>query len=105
MKASIYIKPDRLAIADLEKPVVTKEGAIIKVHGCGLCGSDIVKFKQGLIPTGTVLGHEIVGQIDEINIQNSKFKVGDRVVAGHHVPCYKCDYCKNESYYMCKGFK
>ena len=42
-------------------------GAVVKVLGCGLCGSDIVKFREKISPDGTVLGHEIVAQIVEIN--------------------------------------
>ena len=43
-----------------------RDGAIVKLLGCGLCGSDIVKFRQKLVPDGTVLGHEIVAEIVEI---------------------------------------
>jgi RNA ligase (TIGR02306 family) len=56
-----------------------KTGAIVKVIGCGLCGSDIVKFKEHISKDGTVLGHEIVAEIVEIN-SNSGFKVGDTVI-------------------------
>ena len=44
-----------------------REGAVVRVLGCGLCGSDIVKFVQKLAKDGTVLGHEIVAEIVEIN--------------------------------------
>ena len=40
-----------------------RKGAIVKVLGCGLCGSDIVKFQHSLAKDGTVLGHEIVAII------------------------------------------
>lgn len=79
-------------------------GAIIKTHGCGLCGSDIVKFRHNLAKDGTVLGHEIVGEIVEIN-SKSNFKVGDKIVSSHHIPCFNCNYCKNENYSMCEHFK
>jgi L-iditol 2-dehydrogenase len=79
-------------------------GAIVKVLGCGLCGSDIVKFKESLVPNGTVLGHEIVAEIVEIN-SSKPFNIGDKIVASHHIPCFKCAYCKGESYSMCEHFK
>ena len=44
-----------------------RKGAIVKVLGCGLCGSDIVKFVHKIAKNGTVLGHEIVAQIVDIN--------------------------------------
>ena len=80
------------------------KGAIVKVCGCGLCGSDIVKFLHDSSPK--VLGHEVVGRIVDINNGLfSKFKKGDKVVLGHHVPCMKCDYCRNGNYSMCRQFK
>lgn len=79
-------------------------GAIIRTNGCGLCGSDIVKFKNHLVKDGTVLGHEIVGEIIEIN-SKTDFKVGDKIVSSHHIPCFDCVYCKNENYSMCEHFK
>jgi len=81
-----------------------KTGAIVKVLGCGLCGSDIVKFREHISKDGTVLGHEIVAEIVEINTKTG-FKTGDKIVASHHIPCFKCAYCKGESYSMCKHFK
>lgn len=79
-------------------------GAIVKVLGCGLCGSDIVKFLHD--PSEKVLGHEVVGEIVDLRPKfMSKFKIGDKVVLGHHVPCMKCDYCDNKNYSMCRQFK
>ena len=58
-------------------------GAIVKVKGCGLCGSDIVKLRDNLAKNGTVLGHEIVAQIVEIN-SKTDFKTGDPATV--HLP-------------------
>lgn len=81
-----------------------RKGAIVKILGCGLCGSDIVKFKHNLAQNGTVLGHEIVGIIEEID-SDSLLKVGDKIVSSHHVPCFECTYCKHENFSMCSHFK
>lgn len=81
-----------------------RKGAIVKVIGCGLCGSDIVKFKHKMAADGTVLGHEIVGIIETIN-SDTKFKIGDKIVSSHHIPCFECTYCKHENYSMCRHFK
>ena len=81
-----------------------RKGAIVKVLGCGLCGSDIVKLKQHLAKEGTVLGHEIVAEILEINSETN-FKTGDVIITSHHIPCGKCEYCKNGNVSMCRHFK
>lgn len=81
-----------------------KKGALVKVLGCGLCGSDIVKFLHKISKNGTVLGHEIVAQIVEINSETN-FKTGDIIVTSHHIPCGKCDYCRHGNVSMCEHFK
>jgi len=81
-----------------------RKGAILKVLGCGLCGSDIVKLTQHLSKDGTVLGHEIIGEIIDINT-DTNFKIGDVIITSHHIPCGKCEYCKNGNVSMCRHFK
>ncbi len=97
----------KIEIVDISKPILVSKGAIIKVLGCGLCGSDLVKIKHATSENENdiVLGHEVVGVIEEINCKVKNYKVGDVVALGHHYPCFNCDFCKNESYSMCKTFK
>ena len=91
MKTAI-IKNGKIAIDKGKIPKLNGEkGAIIKLLGCGLCGSDIVKLKNGLSKEGTVLGHEVVGKIVELDSETN-FQLGDRVILGHHVPCFNCVY-------------
>lgn len=104
MKIAV-VENQKIVIKEVEKPkLLFKKGAIVQVYGCGLCGSDIVKFKTGSAKDGTVLGHEIVGTIVDIN-SDTAFKIGDRIVSSHHIPCFECSYCKNEHYSMCEHFK
>ena len=81
-----------------------RKGAVVKVLGCGLCGSDIVKLREHLAKCGTVLGHEIVASIVDID-SDTNFKTGDTIVTSHHIPCGKCEYCKNGNVSMCRHFK
>ena len=96
----------KIQIIETNKPQLTSKGALIKVLGCGLCGSDLVKIKHSTIENEDkiVLGHEVVGVIEEIN-SSLDFSVGDIVALGHHYPCFECEFCKNKSYSMCKTFK
>ncbi len=104
MKIAV-IEDDKIVIkqADDEK-LDGRKGAIVKVLGCGLCGSDIVKFIHKIAKNGTVLGHEIVAEIVDINSDTS-FKIGDEIVTSHHIPCGECVYCKHGNVSMCKHFK
>lgn len=89
-------------VPDIE--LCSRKGAIVKVLGSGLCGSDIIKFEHKTVPNGTVLGHEIVAQILEVDT-NTDFKVGDIIVSTHHIPCGKCEFCKSGNVSMCRHFK
>ncbi len=105
MKTAV-LQNNKFIITDRPQPILDEygEGAIIKVLGCGLCGSDIVKIRTGKAKNGDVLGHEVVGEIVEIN-SKTNFDIGDKVALGHHVPCFNCGYCWGGNYSMCKHFK
>ena len=92
MKAA-QVFGDRIIINEVQDAALQgRKGAVAVVLGCGLCGSDIVKFDHKTVPQGTVLGHEIVAKILEIN-SDTNFKAGDVIVTTHHIPCGKCIYC------------
>ena len=72
------VEKNKIIIKEVESLKLNgRKGAIVKVLGCGLCGSDIVKFRHKIAKDGTVLGHEIVGIIEEIDSETS-FKIGDK---------------------------
>ncbi len=99
------IKNGTIVIKEREDEALQgRKGAVVKVLGCGLCGSDIVKLKQHISKDGTVLGHEIVAKIVNID-SDTDFKTGDVIITSHHIPCGKCEYCKNGNVSMCRHFK
>ena len=96
---------DKIVIKEIEDiKLNNRKGAIVRVLGCGLCGSDIVKFKYKIVHNGAVLGHEIVAEIIEIN-SDTDFKIGDKIVTSHHIPCGECNYCRHGNVSMCLHFK
>ena len=101
---TIIVKDNTFVCEETQKPILKEKGAIVKILGCGLCGSDLVKLSNGKFKNGDVPGHEIVGVIEEIN-SSTGFKVGDKITAGHHVPCGECRYCKGKNFSMCEKFK
>lgn len=90
-------------------PSITLGGARIRVNACGLCGSDVDKLCKRPLNAPVVLGHEVVGVIesfdDEVDSNLNGLNKGQRVAVAHHVPCFTCHYCRNQSYSMCRTFK
>lgn len=104
MKAA-QVKENKIIVSEIDDIKLDgRKGAIVMTLGCGLCGSDIVKFRHKIVHDGAVLGHEIVAEILEIN-SDTKFKKGDKIVTSHHIPCGECNFCRHGNVSMCEHFK
>ncbi|MFW9820008.1 MAG: zinc-binding dehydrogenase [Candidatus Thorarchaeota archaeon] len=65
---------------DYPKPSPKSNEALVKVHYCGICGSDITNFKYKMYNFPLIMGHEITGIVEEIGDNISNVKIGDRVI-------------------------
>jgi L-iditol 2-dehydrogenase len=61
--------------------------------------------EHNLLPPPRVYGHETAGEVVKVGEGVEKFKVGDRVIAFHHIPCRNCFYCDRKLYAQCAGYK
>jgi L-iditol 2-dehydrogenase len=104
MKAIIYYTYDDIRLENRPIPTIDEDELLVRVHGCGLCGSDILKIAQQAA-SPVILGHELTGTIVERGRAISRFEVGQRVIVAHHVPCGVCHYCLHQNYSMCAAFK
>ena len=105
MKALLCYSADDFRLEEIEKPEIQEDEILIEMLYTGLCGSDIVKIFDPAVKKPAVFGHEVVGRVVKKGENVSKFNEGDLVVAGHHIPCYRCHYCLHGSYSMCRHFK
>jgi len=76
VKAVIYYAFDDIRIENRDIPSISNTELLVKVHGCGLCGSDIIKIVQQAQPP-VVLGHELTGTIVERGKAVSYFKASN----------------------------
>jgi threonine dehydrogenase-like Zn-dependent dehydrogenase len=78
--------------------------AIIKVTACAICGSDLHIY-DGVIPSmehGDIVGHETMGEVVDVGRENSKLKIGDRVVIPFTIACGDCFFCKRGFFSGCE---
>lgn len=78
--------------------------AIIKVTACAICGSDLHLY-DGIMPemrSGDIMGHETMGEVVEVGRDNTKLKVGDRVVVPFTISCGECFFCQRGFYSGCE---
>ena len=105
MRAAVFEGGGRIVPAEWPRPAAGPGELLLRVRGCGLCGSDIAKIVAPDTRGPAVLGHEVVGDVVEAGEGVTGFGPGDRVVAAHHVPCGECHYCRRGSESMCRAFK
>ena len=96
---------DRTAVE--ERPLVPPQAGelLLKVRVVGLCGTDLFKLDNGAVAPGTVLGHELVGEVSSVGDGVTGFRNGDRVAVPHHVACGECALCLRGAVTMCEAFK
>ena len=78
---------------------------VLRLAWCGFCGTDLFKLDNQTQTSGTVLGHELVGIVQETGDGVTALEVGDRVVVPHHVACGQCGLCRRGSRTLCSVFK
>lgn len=97
MLAAVFHDLGDLRVEDREEPEVTDDSALMRVHACAVCGSDIrnLNFGNKRIKAPCIMGHEVAGEIVAVGKNVTDFKVGDRVAVGGDIPCGECGPCQN----------
>ena len=105
MRAGVYRDRGVVRVEEVTVPEVGDGEVLIKVAACGICGTDIKKIFQRYVEPPQILGHELAGRVVAIGRGVTKWKLGDRVMSFHHIPCGECFYCKNRLFSQCKQYK
>lgn len=105
MKALTWHGKGDMRCEAVPDPTIEDGGdVIIKVTACAICGSDLHIY-DGVIPSmehGDIVGHETMGEVVEVGKDNSKLKVGDRVVVPFTIACGDCFFCKRGFFSGCE---
>ncbi len=100
MRTALYYSNSDVRVCRQPLPKIANREALVRIEASGICGTDILEwYRRDKVPL--VLGHEVAGVVVEIGSQVKTFKVGDRVVATHHVPCGHCEFCLNGHETVC----
>jgi L-iditol 2-dehydrogenase len=103
MKVLRYYQPGKIEVEEATQPVIGAGEVLVKVRACGVCATDIKTYLRGhpKFKPGSVLGHEISGEIVEAN-QAGAWRAGLRVAVAPYVPCYTCDQCARGNFTQCE---
>jgi L-iditol 2-dehydrogenase len=105
MRAGVYRGKGVVRVEEVPVPEVGEGEVLIKVAACGICGTDIKKIFYGYVEPPQILGHEVAGTVVAVGRGATKWKLGDRVMSFHHIPCGKCFFCEKRSFSQCKQYK
>ena len=105
MSAGVYRKKGIVRVEEVPVPEVGDGEVLIKVAACGVCGTDIKKIFHAYVPPPQILGHELAGAVVAVGRGVTRWKLGDRVMSFHHIPCGKCFYCGRRLFSQCKQYK
>lgn len=106
LKETKEIEKKPLELMEMEKPKIKTNEILVKVGFCGVCHTDLhaVEGELRLPKKPLVPGHQVVGMVEEIGDEVTRFKKGDRVgMAWLHSACGKCKYCVQDKENLCEN--
>ncbi|MBW2060609.1 MAG: zinc-dependent dehydrogenase [Deltaproteobacteria bacterium] len=92
MRAAVYYSNKDIRLEERPTPSIGPGELLVKINASGICGTDVMEWYR-IHKVPLVLGHEIAGEVVEVGQGVESFRVGDRVIATHHVPCFTCHHC------------
>jgi L-iditol 2-dehydrogenase len=105
MQAAVYRGVDDVRVETVPVPEIGRGEVRIRVHTCGICGTDLKKIHTGSHSAPRIFGHETAGVIAAMGTEVEGFAVGDRVMLFHHIPCGHCFYCERKVFAQCPVYK
>jgi len=102
VKVPVLTDLGKIEFQEKPKPKARPGDVLVKVEYCGICGSDVHGYLNGImVPVGTVMGHECCGLVAEVGEGIQNFRLGDRVVVKPIPQCGKCYWCQRGQYSLC----
>ncbi len=99
-----------IGVRDIPRPAPAADELLIRVHACGICGTDLSVYKgseqvsAALSATfPTVLGHEFTGWVEDLGADVTSHAPGDWVVVNPHLFCGRCAACERGMEEICEN--
>jgi len=105
MQAAVYRDVNEVRVETVPVPQIGRGELLVRVHTCGICGTDLKKIATGSHAAPRIFGHETSGVVAAIGAGVKEFSPGDRVVVFHHIPCGSCFYCLHKTFAQCETYK
>jgi len=105
MQAAVYTGDSKISVEAIPTPAIGPGELLVRVESCGICHTDLKKIEHNLLAPPRIFGHETAGVVASVGAGVLNFKIGDRVIVFHHIPCMECFYCRHKLYAQCPVYK
>ena len=105
MLAAVYRGVNDVRLETVPVPKIGPGEMLVRVHSCGVCGTDLKKISTGSHSAPRIFGHETSGIVAAVGEGVRHYRPGDRVMVFHHIPCRQCFYCQNKTFAQCATYK
>jgi L-iditol 2-dehydrogenase len=105
MRAAVYRGVNDVRMEEVPVPKIGAGELLVRVHTCGICGTDLKKISTGSHSAPRIFGHETAGVVAAVGDGVNQFHPGDRVIVFHHIPCGGCYYCEHKVFAQCPVYK
>jgi len=105
MLAAVYRGVNDVRLETIPVPQIGRGELLVRVHTCGICGTDLKKIATGSHSAPRIFGHETSGVVAAVGEGVHAFGPGDRVMVFHHIPCGECYYCRHKTFAQCETYK
>lgn len=97
-----------LELVDLPIPEPKDREILVRVAVCGVCHTELDEIEGRTPPERfpIILGHQVVGRVEKMGKEVTKFRVGDRVGIGWiNWACGRCAFCRQGNENLCREFQ
>ncbi len=105
MLAAVYRGVHDVRMETVPVPRIGAGEMLVRVHSCGVCGTDLKKISTGSHSAPRIFGHETSGVVAAVGEAVTQYRPGDRVMVFHHIPCRTCFYCQHKTFAQCTTYK
>src|SRR5437764_4313013 len=86
MLAAVYRGVNDVRVETVPVPQIGRGELLVRIHTCGICGTDLKKIATGSHSAPRIFGHEMSGTVAAVGEGFTNFAIGDRVMVFHHLP-------------------
>jgi L-iditol 2-dehydrogenase len=101
MRVAYLVGSETFQLREVDEPQPPPDGLVLEVKACGVCGSDLRRWKEGPGKEPVIAGHEIAGVISAVGERVQDYEPGEHLAVAPDIHCGKCYYCQRNLFNLC----